>query len=796
MTVAVLSFFSPSLSYNSLEDAAAGLKAIASLQGFTLVERKSPNDEQNAKQDVVSFRCATLGCEFFVTLRKSRKKQSPEAAASSEANQAEAQIPPEYKWYVSVACSCSSLELSRDSFVVRGIYTINESHRPVCRPPKSRERRPKGASGTSAAQSDSVYREVSVEASPEESDGEDVTDDEEDDRGEGPSYSQPNSSRPTRKATTTTKSPARKSARNQSYSNGSIEYSQARYPSRRTAVSASNGDVHINRDMSHHSWMWNNGHLRSPKHPYPAAYGEQQQWQFIPPQLSTRYHPQWTPNHQGSGGIFVNGADEQEDVRDEEDVDDPDPCGDNEFEDLQMPYIRSPSLEAPTAPLLPPQPEPPDRQEGGVTNAHSDAVSRNVSGQPHAVDISAGVDGSRSTLDANDFEPTNNAQTELENPAEGDQTDISLCFEDLMASLTTPTTAENANTRSSIVDSHSEALLTMDPRDLVQSGNTPLASLPLLTGLPDSLKAAMSAGLNGTALPNHHTPLSAGISPSHLHIRTDASTSGSTYFQNAFKAPAPGSDSVVVDDTFFFDANEFDAAMAAASTSDSSDDERQPTSSSLPPYQILPTHTHSDTPLTSVEPSSINGYTYAAAANRNAAVQEGSVDQPAGIPLPAKAGLPGSASRAKGKQNATALNKSMYEKALDLGAKADEHGIFDIYQIFTSYDAAEAAIMSNAAKDAMPFKINWRPTEQFPGVHGAGYACQRECGYEMHLSDDALGKWRVINVIGMHAASCFPSYKGKKNATVKKRIPKRNAAVSILCKEVAVRLTWAPAASG
>ena len=89
---------------------------------------------------------------------------------------------------------------------------------------------------------------------------------------------------------------------------------------------------------------------------------------------------------------------------------------------------------------------------------------------------------------------------------------------------------------------------------------------------------------------------------------------------------------------------------------------------------------------------------------------------------------------------------------------------FDVYQIFSSYNAAESSILSNAAAKGLPLSTRWRPSPLTPALRrkGASLECTRSCGYEVRLSDDTAGKWRVTSIEGAHEKACYPGYKGKK----------------------------------
>ena len=99
-----LAVFSPSLSFPSLDEAISGLKAIATTQGFTLLENTGPYNEQYVGRGMASFRCATKDCEFFITLRKVIRQKIIDQVAGPDG-----QPPPESltveKWWVCLHAS-------------------------------------------------------------------------------------------------------------------------------------------------------------------------------------------------------------------------------------------------------------------------------------------------------------------------------------------------------------------------------------------------------------------------------------------------------------------------------------------------------------------------------------------------------------------------------------------------------------------------------------------------------------------------------------------------------------------
>lgn len=82
--------------------------------------------------------------------------------------------------------------------------------------------------------------------------------------------------------------------------------------------------------------------------------------------------------------------------------------------------------------------------------------------------------------------------------------------------------------------------------------------------------------------------------------------------------------------------------------------------------------------------------------------------------------------------------------ATHLSAFFQPEEFFDIYNIFPSFEDAEAAIAANARKSGVPLKIRYRPNSLGDSINARKQACLEclcLCGYRIYLKDDHRGQW-------------------------------------------------------
>ena len=446
---------------------------------------------------------------------------------------------------------------------------------------------------------------------------------------------------------------------------------------------------------------------------------------FMPTYEQTTDYWSKRPTQEHEGEEEIDELDEILDSNDEGDL--------SGIENFEMPYIRSPSLGVPMDSVNTPL-DPPNLSTAQPT-------SPNIPNMPFAA--------AREHVQHDAVPPTPASQ-----PVESRSPLLSSLLDELIASAT----AENVDT-SGLPNFDAALALDQVARLTTTTHDSNVASAHRSAKTTESITlisqltqlARTQASQPGSRA---HSPVAA-ISPAAL-INDGARVS---YGRKSI----PTAQTESMQPNGHFDAGQFDAFMAAASTSDSSSDERLPdiTAASFKQNHSLP-----DT--ASVNPTMINGG-----------------PQPVSPkPPPKKVAKQPTETRIsprKDKGKARDMGPDYFATAVELGAIPDANGDFNIYQIFASVGAADAAIMSNGEKAGMPMIVDWGKCLNHPDYPSPWYRCASLCGYELHLSDDARSNWRVVHVEGAHKKSCRPMPAASKAGPAKKKKPPARNSVRPLC---------------